>query len=242
MAGPHEWWDETWNVVTGCTQVSAGCMNCYAKRISTNLTSTSRYRAGFQPTLHLDPDTLTKPSTWGKARYVFVCSMGDLFHEVAHADFLRRVFSVMASESRHTYMVLTKRPERMLEWAKSIHRWPTNVWAGTTVEDVSQLKRLDMLRQVPARTRFVSFEPLLSSVWSPNLDGIHWAIVGGETGPDARFMEQQWAEEVLDACLFQGVKFWFKQWGSRYADEDWRFHGKVMRERPEPSGTQRSLF
>lgn len=247
MSGPREWWDESWNVITGCEPVSAGCMNCYARRMALQFqrSGNRRYQRGFRPTLHADAETLGRPASWGTPRFIFVCSMGDIFHEAAHADFIRRVFNVMTSESRHTYMLLTKRPERMLEWAQSISRWPSNVWAGVTVEDVSQLKRLDVLRQVPARTRFVSFEPLLSGIPEPDLSGITWAIIGGETGPDSRRMEKEWATALLDECLGQRLKVWFKQWGARHdlpMGTENVIEGITWMERPEPVGTQQSLF
>lgn len=243
MALGSEWWDTSWNVVTGCDPVSAGCMNCYARRLAVSFRNSGqpRYRNGFRVTMH--EDTLSAVDKMGSAKFVFVCSMSDLFHEQITDEFREQVFARMRAHPRHTFMLLTKRSEKMVEWAEkqSAMKWPFNVWPGVTVEDASKLGRLDDLRLIPSRVRFVSFEPLLSMIPSPDLAGIQWAIIGGETGPDARRMDVAWASELLDACLLQGLKVWFKQWGARGGSDPILDSGK-WRQRPEPIGTQQGLF
>jgi protein gp37 len=243
MALGGEWWDISWNVVTGCDPVSAGCMNCYARRLAGHFRylGQPRYRNGFRVTYH--PEVLAEVDMGGSSKFIFVCSMSDLFHERITDEFRAKVFARMRTNSRHTFMLLTKRSGKMVEWVEKckVTSWPQNVWAGVTVEDVSQLGRLDDLRLIPARVRFVSFEPLLSMIQSPDLSGLQWAIIGGETGPNARVMDAGWASELLDACLLQGLKVWFKGWGARGGSDPILDSGK-WRQRPEPVGTQQGLF
>lgn len=214
MAGPStiEWTDATWNPVTGCTWVSRGCDNCYAARMAKRLQAMGqhRYRNGFKVTLH--PDLLGEPLRWRKPRMVFVNSMGDLFHEDVPVDFIREVFATMEKADTHIFQVLTKRAER-LEQVCSELQWPTNVWAGVTVEASECLHRIDCLRSVPAAVRFISFEPLLDHLRDFTLKGIHWAIAGGESGPHARPVDISWLREIRDQCAHEDVSFFFKQWG-----------------------------
>ena len=202
----------SWNPVTGCTQVSPGCDHCYAKTLAEGRLK-KFYPDGFEK-LTLHEDRLEKPFHWRKPRTVFVCSMSDLFHEHIPESFLKRVFQVMEETPQHTYMVLTKRPGRMAWFAERYGRWPSNVWAGTSVESQKYAPRLDVLRRVPSEVRFVSAEPLLGRV-DLNLEGIHWVIAGGESGPQSRKMEIDWVRQLRDACVANGVAFWFKQWGGR---------------------------
>lgn len=207
-----EWTDATWNPVTGCTKISPGCKHCYAERMSLRLKAmgTHQYRNGFRVTLQ--PQALEIPLTWKRPRLVFVNSMSDLFHEKVPFDFIAQVFGVMEAASRHRFQVLTKRPEIALEMADQLP-WPDNVWLGTSVENALYTHRIKSLRRIPAKVRFLSLEPLLGPIPRLPLRDIHWVIVGGESGPGARPMEQHWVTQIRDRCLAHGVPFFFKQWG-----------------------------
>lgn len=220
-----EWTDATWNPVAGCTVLTAGCTNCYAMRMAARLeamgvekyaglTRKSGGRAKWTGKIFLDQKSLSIPATWSKPRRVFVNSMSDLFHADVPADFIRDVWQVMSETSRHTYQILTKRPDRMVEILPMLPVLE-NVWLGTSVEDARVLYRLGELRQVPAAIRFVSFEPLIGSVAGADLTEIHWAIVGGESGPNARYMNPAWVDEIHYACIDAGTTFFFKQWGGK---------------------------
>lgn len=220
-----EWTDVTWNPVAGCTILTAGCTNCYAMRMAARLEAmgTKKYkgltrktggRAKWTGKIYLDRNALSVPATWSKPRQVFVNSMSDLFHTDVPAHFVGDVWRVMEATPRHTYQILTKRPDRMMEIVPGLRKLP-NVWLGTSVEDDRVLHRLDDLRQVPAAVRFVSFEPLLGSVAGADLSNIHWAIVGGESGPNSRYMDPAWVDEIESLCRSSGVAFFFKQWGGR---------------------------
>ncbi|MER7847388.1 phage Gp37/Gp68 family protein [Kitasatospora sp. NPDC096077] len=218
-----EWTEATWNPTTGCDRVSAGCDNCYALALAKRLKAmgAAKYQAdgdprtsgpGFALTLHRD--TLEVPYGWKSPRTVFVNSMSDLFHAKVPLDFVRRVFMVMADTPQHTYQVLTKRARRLRRVADRLD-WPANLWMGVSVETAAELDRVDDLRAVPAAVRFLSCEPLLGPLDGLDLDGIHWVIAGGESGPAHRPMEAAWAQQVRDACLEKEVAFFFKQWGGR---------------------------
>jgi protein gp37 len=209
-----EWAEASWNPVTGCTKISAGCKNCYAETQSAWLKkmNSPNYRNGFELTLH--PHMLEHPiKKWKKPLRIFVNSMSDLFHEGIPELFLRQVFDVMRRAHWHQFLILTKRPERALELSPLLP-WPANVWMGATVENKKVLERVDILREIPAQVRFLSVEPLLESI-VPGLvlDGIHWVIVGGESGAGAREMKTVWAQEMRDLCVSEHVPFFFKQWG-----------------------------
>jgi protein gp37 len=203
-----EWTDATWNPVTGCTAVSAGCANCYARRIA------QRFHGprGFDVTLH--PNKLDLPRHWRKPRRVFVNSMGDLFHKDVPTAFILDVFRVMNECPQHTFQVLTKRPERMAELAPRL-AWTPNIWAGVTVENQEAVGRVSLLRSVPATVRFLSCEPLIGPIDTLPLVGIHWVIVGGETGPGSRPMEESWATTIRERCHTADVPFFFKGHGGR---------------------------
>lgn len=218
-----EWTDATWNPVAGCTVLSAGCTNCYAMRMAarleamgtekyTGLTRKSGGRAKWTGKIYLDRNSLSIPAMWSKPRRVFVNSMSDLFHSDVPADFIADVWRVMAETPRHTYQILTKRPDRMIDIVPHLPRL-SNVWLGTSVEDRRVLYRIDELRHVPATVRFISFEPLIGSVAGASLRNIQWAIVGGESGPNARFIDPAWVDEVEQMCRSTGAAFFFKQWG-----------------------------
>jgi len=214
MAGASdiEWTDMTWNPVTGCTKISQGCKHCYAERMSKRLRAmgVERYRDGFRLRLH--PDLLKEPSRWTGSRRVFVNSMSDLFHRDVPLEFIVRVFEEIASNPRHTFQILTKRAGRLAQIAGSLP-WPPNLWMGTSVEHARTAARIEQLRTVPAAIRFLSLEPLLGPLDDLDLSGIHWVIVGGESGPGARPMEVAWVESILAQCREAGVPFFFKQWG-----------------------------
>src|SRR5262245_21018398 len=207
-----EWTDSTWNPVTGCTKVSPGCKHCYA------LTFAERWRGipghpfeqGFD--LRLWPERLTLPLAWRTPRRVFVNSMSDLFHDGVPLEFIQQVFATMIACPQHQFQVLTKRPERLFNVCAYLP-WPDNVWMGVSVENDKYAYRSTMLQRVPAKVRFLSVEPLLGPIPALPLDGIHWVIVGGESGPGARPMLRKWVEDVRRQCRQAAVPFFFKQWG-----------------------------
>jgi protein gp37 len=225
-----EWTDSTWNPVTGCTQVSAGCDNCYALTLANRLLRdqyTARKPASDAPNARRDPfavriwpERITEPLSWSTARRVFVNSMGDLFHVDVPSKVVRAIFEVMLSADRHIYQVLTKRPARMERFIRSNSDLfdrgvvPRHIWLGTSIEDQKAAFRADHLRNVPARVRFLSCEPLLGPL-SLNLTGIHWVIAGGESGITHRPLNLDWARGVRDACVVTDVPFFFKQVGGR---------------------------
>jgi protein gp37 len=218
-----EWTEVTWNPVTGCDRISAGCDHCYALTLAKRLKAMGapKYQAdgdprtsgpGFGVTVH--PPALLEPYRWSGHRVVFVNSMSDLFHARIPLSFVRDVFAVIAATPQHTYQVLTKRSRRLRRIAATLD-WPPNLWMGVSVEAESALYRIDDLRAVPAAVRFLSCEPLLGPLADLNLDGIGWVIAGGESGPSYRPMELNWARGVRDQCVDQQVPFFFKQWGGR---------------------------
>lgn len=214
MAGSSsiEWTEATWNPVTGCTKISEGCRNCYALRMSKRLKAmgNKRYKNGFKVTLH--HDLIETPFSWKKPRRIFVNSMSDLFHKDVPLSFIKAVFTTMNLANWHQYQILTKRPERVLEIANELN-WTPNIWMGVSVEDEHVTHRIDLLRQIPAHIRFLSCEPLIGPLHNLNLTGIHWVIVGGESGPNARPMNPDWVRSIRDQCQQQNVAFFFKQWG-----------------------------
>lgn len=212
QASSIEWTEATWNPVTGCTKISAGCKNCYAARMAKRLQAmgVKQYANGFA--LTLQPGALNLPRTWRKRRTIFVNSMSDLFHKDVQPPFVKEVFRVMNDCPQHTFQVLTKRPEIAAVYASQL-TWSENIWMGTSVENMLVTRRIDSLREIPAAVRFLSLEPLLGPLPRLSLDGIHWVIAGGESGPGARPMQQAWVEQIRDRCVAQGVAFFFKQWG-----------------------------
>lgn len=227
-----EWTEATWNPVTGCTKVSAGCKNCYAERMARRLHAmgSPRYKNGFRTTLH--HDLVDLPKKWATPRLIFVNSMSDLFHPDVPLDFIQRMFATMADCSQHTFQILTKRSERLRKLALRIN-WPLNVWMGVSVEDSAVLGRVDDLRKVPAAVRFLSCEPLIDSLAQIDLADIHWVIVGGESGHGARDMKIEWVREIFRACKKQNVPFFFKQWGGVRKDLTGRLlRGRTYNEMP----------
>jgi protein gp37 len=227
-----EWTEMTWNPVTGCTKVSQGCKHCYAERMAVRLTAmgSDRYRNGFEVTLH--PDLVDVPRRWRQPRVVFVNSMSDLFHDDVPLAYIQRVFATMRDCPRHTFQVLTKRSERLAELAPELP-WPANVWMGVSVEDARVLGRVAHLQAVPAAVRFLSLEPLIGPLDALPLEGIHWVIVGGESGPKARPMRKDWVDSIHRQCRAAGVPFFFKQWGGVRKDLTGRIlNGRIYDELP----------
>jgi len=221
-----EWTESTWNPLTGCTKVSPGCKHCYAERMALRLQAMGqpKYANGFKLTLH--EDVLEQPLGWKKPQMIFVNSMSDLFHEDVPLEFIHRVFDVMRRASWHTFQVLTKRSKRLRELNPEID-WPANVWMGVSVENQDYTFRIEHLIQTGAHVKFLSLEPLLGPLPRLNLRGIDWVIVGGESGPGARPMAEEWVIDIRNQCLAAHVPFFFKQWGGVRKKQA----GRVLRER-----------
>ncbi len=242
-----EWTDATWNPVSGCRIISSGCTNCYAMRMAARLqamghenyigtTRKSGNRHVWTGKVHLNDAVLKTPLTWRKPRLVFVNSMSDLFQDNIPFEFVEKVWAVMAASPIHTFQVLTKQPERMLEFLQQRKKLPLhNVWLGTSVEDQAVTYRIRDLAKCTAAVRFISFEPLIGSVGLVDLKKIHWAIVGGESGPKSRPISNVWVEEIYEQCETHNVAFFFKQWGGANKKKTGReFRGKTWDHMPEP--------
>lgn len=234
-----EWTEKVWNPSIGCDKISAGCKFCYAEVFSRRLNAmgVQDYKDGFE--FKILPHRLEEPLKIKKPTKFFVNSMSDLFHEDMPVEFLDKIFNVIRKTPHHIYQVLTKRDKIMLDYF-SDNNVPDNVWIGVSVENSTFKKRIDSLRKIKAKTRFISFEPLIGSVGRINLKDIHWAIVGGESGRNARPIKKEWVEEIFEHCKEQNVAFFFKQWGTWGADEIKRnkksngrkFRGKEWNEYP----------
>jgi len=251
-----EWTDATWNPVAGCSLASSGCKHCYAMQMARRLEAmgVEKYKGLTQKrdknitwngVVREDPASLLTPYKWKKPRKIFVNSMSDLFHESVSDEFIISVWKVMQETPRHNYQILTKRPERMLEFVpqKAMAVLP-NVWLGTSIENADVVDRIDYLQKTPASIRFISFEPLISSVGLVDLTSIHWAIVGGESGSKARPIKESWIDEIHTQCKSYNTAFFFKQWGSWGKDNQKRskkangrvYRGKTWDEMPSVSG------
>jgi protein gp37 len=230
-----EWTEVTWNPVTGCTKVSAGCKNCYAERMAYRLQAmgVARYQDAFSVRIH--GDLLDLPQKWKQPKIVFVNSMSDLFHDDVPDDFISKVFETMAACPRHTFQVLTKRSKRLADLSKALP-WSDNIWMGVSIENEKAKHRISDLRSIPAKVRFLSCEPLIGPISNMNLQGIHWVIVGGESGPKSRIMEPSWVEDIYAQCRASKVPFFFKQWGGVRKDRSGRlFHDRTYDEMPVSS-------
>ncbi len=207
-----EWTETTWNPVTGCSKISQGCTHCYAERMAMRLQAIgiSRYRNGFDVAVH--EEALTEPLRWRQPRLVFVNSMSDLFHPSVPVPFIEAVFAIMNMAARHTFQVLTKRPERV-QLLEDRVSWTPNIWLGVSIESERWLSRRAVLVDTAAQTKFLSLEPLLGPLPDLELAGIDWVIAGGESGPGARPMQPAWVRDIRDACVRSAVPFFFKQWG-----------------------------
>lgn len=207
-----EWTETTWNPITGCTKISDGCANCYAEKLAERLKSMGniRYTEGFNVNIH--HDLIDKPLQWKKGRLIFVNSMSDVFHEKIPDSVILDIFKTMNKADWHTFQVLTKRPERMLELSPYIN-WTNNIWMGVTVENNKWINRCDLLKKTGAKVKFVSAEPLLGELTDLDLKGIDWVIVGGESGPHARPISKEWVIDIMNKAEVNKVPFFFKQWG-----------------------------
>ncbi|HTA59654.1 MAG TPA: phage Gp37/Gp68 family protein [Candidatus Baltobacteraceae bacterium] len=207
-----EWTDATWNPVTGCTKISPGCKHCYAERLAhrLQLMGQANYKNGFR--LTLQPHMLEVPLQWKAPKRIFVNSMSDLFHTDVPAEYIKKVFAVMARADWHQFQVLTKRAERLRELTDDLP-WPSHIWQGVSIENREYVRRIEDLRASGAAVKFLSLEPLLGPLPKLNLRGIDWVIVGGESGPGARPMEEAWVIDIRNQCRRADVAFFFKQWG-----------------------------
>lgn len=233
-----EWTELTWNPTTGCDKITAGCKNCYAERMSKRLYAMGleKYKNKFRITEH--PESLGEPYKWKKRKIVFVNSMSDLFHNEVSDEFILKVFEVM-SDTEHVYQLLTKRADRLLDFDKNVlkGKWPYNVWMGVSVENKKVIDRIDYLRQTNARVKFLSCEPLIGALPNMNLENIDWAIVGGESGPKSRPMEEGWVFDIMEQCEKSGTKFFFKQWGGTNKKKSGRLlNGKTYDDMPDFEG------
>lgn len=207
-----EWTERTWNPSTGCTKISPGCLNCYASTMAARLKAmgVNKYRNGFKLTLH--SNELMKPLEWKRPSVIFVNSMSDLFHEEMPIEYIKRVFKTMNECDRHIFQVLTKRAKRMRDICRDIEI-KDHIWLGVTVENSKSEFKVDLLRKVRAKVKFLSIEPMLEAIPNINLDQIDWVIVGGESGPKARPIQKEWVVDIQQQCKENGTHFFFKQWG-----------------------------
>lgn len=255
MAGSSdiEWTEATWNPIAGCKVLSPGCTNCYAMRMAARLqamgqwkyegtTRKSGRRHVWTGKVVLDFDALDIPLKWRKPKRIFVNSMSDLFQDAVPEDFVLGVWSTMEQAHWHTFQILTKRPDRMASMLSGEKfRVLPNVWLGTSIEDAEHVFRLEALQNVPAQVRFISFEPLLGPIPAVDLKGIHWAIVGGESGPGSRPIDEAWIDGIERNCRRDKVAFFFKQWGGRNKKASGReLRGRTWDEYPAVSPTPMS--
>lgn len=228
-----EWTDATWNPVRGCTKISPGCKNCYAETFAERFRGVPGhpFEQGFD--LRLVPAALDLPLKWRRGRFVFVNSMSDLFHERVPEHYIDQVFEVIEGAPQHQFQILTKRAERLAKYCGG-RDLPFNAWLGVSVESAKYVWRVDLLREVKARIRFLSVEPLLGPVGQLDLMGVHWVIVGGESGWHARPLDPGWVREIREQCVMNGVPFFFKQWGGKRKDRAGRtLDGRTWDEMPD---------
>lgn len=229
-----EWTELTWNPVTGCTKISAGCKFCYAEVMTRRLKAmgVEKYKDGFKK-VRIHEETLGIPYTWKKSKIVFVNSMSDLFHKDVPLEFIQRVFQVMNENPQHVFQVLTKRADRLAKIHDQL-TWSHNIWMGVSVEDERVIERIDFLRNTGARVKFLSLEPLIGPLPSLNLKGIDWVIVGGESGNKPRPMDPEWALDIQEQCQSAKVAFFFKQWGGKNKKKAGReLNGQTYDEMPD---------
>lgn len=228
-----EWTEMTWNPTTGCDKISQGCKFCYAEIMSKRLQAmgVEKYRDNFKVRLH--PEALKIPYSWKKSKVVFVNSMSDLFHKDIPIEFIHSVFKVMNENPQHVFQVLTKRADRLA----SIHhklKWSHNIWMGVSVEDEKVIDRIDSLRSIKAKVKFLSLEPLIGPLPNLNLENIDWVIVGGESGYSPRPMKSEWVIDIQEQCKENDVAFFFKQWGGKNKKKNGRtLNGRTYDEMPE---------
>jgi protein gp37 len=232
-----EWTEATWNPITGCTKCSAGCEHCYAATLAKRLKAMGnvRYKNGFEVTVHRD--LFTRPLEWKKPKMIFVNSMSDIFHEKISDEDILQLFEIMNKAHWHTFQVLTKRPDRLVDLSSQIN-WTPNIWMGVTVENACALERLANLKRCGAKIKFVSAEPLLESINQIDLNGIDWLIVGGESGAGCRPLEKKWVIELRDIAKRSNTPFFFKQWGGfHHSQAGSELDGVEYKEYPLKSST-----
>jgi len=237
-----EWTETTWNPTTGCTHISIGCQNCYAEVMAKRLHAMGlkKYENNFKLTLH--PNVLIEPYQWKKPRMIFVNSMSDLFHEDMPFEYIQRVFKVMNDCKHHIFQVLTKRSNILLEYSKNL-QWTENIWMGVTVENSQNVKRINHLQETEAFIKFLSIEPLLGPIQNLELQDINWVIVGGESGPKARPMNESWVKDIQSQCNKYHTPFFFKQWGGRNKKAAGReLLGKTWDEMPSYNKSRDLIF
>lgn len=227
-----EWTESTWNPTTGCTKISEGCENCYAYKMALRLQKMRavKYENGFDVRVH--ENCFNDPLEWKKPSVIFVNSMSDLFHEDIALEHIQKIFDVMNKASWHTFQILTKRADRLSKLASNLN-WTNNIWMGVTVENTKTKDRIDYLRDIHAKIKFVSFEPLLDDVGEIDFRNIDWAIVGGESGHHARYIDEEWVLNIKTQCEKQKIMFYFKQWGGTNKKKTGRLlEGKTWDEMP----------
>ena len=230
-----EWTESTWNPITGCTKISTGCKFCYAEVMARRLKAMGqeKYKNGFELTLH--PDTLQEPYSMKKGKMIFVNSMSDLFHKDVPLEYVQQIFKVIKENPQHVFQVLTKRADVLRYYdSEGWLEWPHNLWMGVTVENNSLSERIDLLRQTGARVKFLSCEPLLSSLPDLNLEDIDWVIVGGESGRTPRPIREEWVIDLKEQCQTAKVAFYFKQWGGTNKKKAGKIlEGQIYNQMPE---------
>lgn len=227
-----EWTESTWNPITGCSKISPGCENCYAEKMAKRLQAMNQpnYRNGFKVATH--SQSAEMPLKWKKSQMIFVNSMSDIFHRLVPKKFILYLFDIMNDADWHRYQILTKRSKRMLE-LDSLIPWKNHIWMGVSVENADYKFRIDDLQKNKAKIKFISFEPLIESVGKLKLKGIDWVIVGGESGPGARPMNEDWVLEIKEQCIKSNIPFFFKQWGGVHKKKNGRLlQGKTWDEMP----------
>jgi protein gp37 len=229
-----EWTESTWNPVTGCTKITSGCKFCYAEIMTRRLQAMGKekYKNGFELTLH--PETLSEPYTWKKPKMIFVNSMSDLFHKNVPLEYIQQIFRVMKENPHHVFQILTKRADILRYYdSEGWLDWRHNIWMGVTVEDNKVTNRIELLRQTGAKVKFLSCEPLLTSLPGLNLQNIDWVIAGGESGRSPRPIKEDWVIEIKEQCNTQCVAFYFKQWGGINKKQNGRLlQGKIYNQMP----------
>jgi len=230
-----EWTESTWNPVTGCTKITAGCKFCYAEVMARRLKAMGqeKYKNGFELTLH--PETLQEPYSWKKPKMIFVNSMSDLFHKDVPVVFIQKIFKVIKENPQHVFQILTKRADVLRYYdSEGLLEWPHNLWMGVTVENKTVIHRIDNLRKTGARVKFLSCEPLIGPLHNLNLQGIDWVIVGGESGRTPRPIKEEWIVDIKEQCQATKVAFYFKQWGGTNKKKAGKIlEGKVYNQMPE---------
>jgi len=232
LSSKIEWTEATWNPITGCSKCSAGCEHCYAATLAKRLKAMGniRYKNGFDVTIH--QDLFTRPLEWKKSKMIFVNSMSDIFHEQVDTKTILELFEIMNQATWHTFQILTKRPDRLVELSPKI-KWTPNIWMGVTVENVASIGRCEKLKKCNAAVKFISAEPLLESIHTINLAGIDWLIVGGESGAGCRPLDRQWVIELRDLAQENKIPFFFKQWGGfHHSKAGSELDGRTYKELP----------